>query len=62
MKENDRLTFEEILNMDSSKAKALEETTIREIMSYGYSREEAENMRKGKNPDGSDFAEVEVPW
>lgn len=54
------LTFEEIWIMNASKAKAFEETAIRELMSFGYSREEVENMRNGKNPDGSEF--VEVPW
>ncbi len=41
---------------------ASKRATIKEIMAFGFSREEAENIYNGKNPDGSDFVEVEVPW
>lgn len=34
--------------------------TIKEIMAFGFSREEAENMYNGKHSDGSDY--VDVPW
>lgn len=33
---------------------ASKKVTIKEIMAYGFSREEAENIYNGKNPDGSD--------
>ena len=36
------------------------ENAIREIMKYGYTKEEAINILDGKNADGSKF--VELPF
>lgn len=36
------------------------EETIKEIMGFGYSEEEATNIYEGKNPNGSPF--IELPF